>query len=66
MNLTYLLIVPCFGMNKTIFIADPHFGKASSFQYCGIPVPEENTLEDCERLTLLVQKTGAEKCHIPR
>ena len=45
---------------KTIFIADPHFGKASSFQYCGIPVPEENTLEDCERLTLLIEKTGAE------
>ena len=44
MNLTYLLSRAVFwNEQKTIFIADPHFGKASSFQYYGIPVPEENT-----------------------
>jgi DNA ligase-associated metallophosphoesterase len=45
---------------RVLYIADPHFGKAATFRYSGIPVPEECTQEDCNRIELLVKKTGAE------
>ena len=45
---------------NVLFVADPHFGKAATFRNSGIPVPEENTLEDCNLLSHLVQKTKAE------
>ena len=40
---------------KTLFIADTHFGKAASFWKMGIPVPGNNTQEDCDRLWKLIQ-----------
>ena len=46
---------------KTLFIADTHFGKAATFRKIGIPVSEHTTAEDCLRLSKLVEGTGAEK-----
>ena len=46
---------------KTLYIADTHFGKAATFRKVGIPVSEHTTAEDCERLSKLVKGTGAEK-----
>ena len=46
---------------KSLFIADTHFGKAATFRKVGIPVSEHTTEEDCERLSKLVEGTGAEK-----
>lgn len=44
---------------KMAFVADTHFGKAVSFWKVGIPVPGNNTGEDCNRLGELVKKLGA-------
>ncbi len=41
----------------TIFIADPHFGKTATFREVGIPVPEQTTSDDCDRMTELILKT---------
>ena len=46
---------------KSLFISDPHFGKASSFHEMGIPVPIGNTEVDLERLGKLVAETAAER-----
>ena len=46
---------------KTLFIADTHFGKAATFRKVGIPVSEHTSAEDCLRLSKLVEGTGAEK-----
>jgi DNA ligase-associated metallophosphoesterase len=45
----------------TLYIADTHFGKAATFRKVGIPVSEHTTVEDCQRLSKLVEGTGAEK-----
>ena len=44
---------------KTLFIADPHFGKSASFRSAGIPVPEGATHDDCQRLSVLIERTLA-------
>jgi len=44
---------------KTLFIADPHFGKSASFRSAGIPVPEGSTHDDCQRLSHLIGRTSA-------
>ena len=46
---------------KILYVADTHFGKAATFRKVGIPVSEHTTAEDCERLSKLVEGTGAEK-----
>lgn len=46
---------------KTLYIADTHFGKAATFRKVGIPVSEHTTAEDCLRLSQLVEETAAEK-----
>ena len=46
---------------KILYVADTHFGKAATFRKVGIPVSEDTTAEDCERLSKLVEGTGAEK-----
>ena len=46
---------------KTIYIADTHFGKAATFRKVGIPVSEHTTMEDCQRLGKLIDDTRAEK-----
>lgn len=45
--------------SKTLFIADPHFGKAHTFQDAGIPIPEGAASRDCDRLSRAIEKSGA-------
>jgi len=40
----------------TLFIADPHFGKAATFRFAGVPVPEQTHHEDLSRLEELVKR----------
>jgi DNA ligase-associated metallophosphoesterase len=44
---------------KTLLIADPHFGKAATFRLAGIPVPETSHDDDIERLSRILAATGA-------
>lgn len=46
---------------KTLFIADPHFGKAAAFRFAGIPVPETSHEDDLERLSHLLTMTGGQR-----
>lgn len=45
---------------RTLFIADPHFGKAASFRIQGIAAPD-GTVADLERLSRLILRTGAQR-----
>ncbi|MEO8391601.1 MAG: ligase-associated DNA damage response endonuclease PdeM [Chloroflexota bacterium] len=47
--------------NKTLLIADPHFGKSATFRAHGIPIPEGNLNSDLARLTQAITRTGADK-----
>lgn len=44
---------------ETLFIADPHWGKAATFRVHGIPVPSGTTDEGIARLNRLVERTSA-------
>jgi DNA ligase-associated metallophosphoesterase len=46
---------------KTLFIADPHFGKASAFRFAGIAVPETSHDDDLARLEKIVRRNRAKK-----
>ena len=46
---------------RTLFIADTHFGKAASFRHAGIPVPETVTGADTDRLDALVRGFDAQR-----
>jgi DNA ligase-associated metallophosphoesterase len=46
---------------RTLFIADPHFGKAATFRRLGIPVPETTHEDDLERLTGLLVASDAQR-----
>lgn len=46
---------------STLFIADPHFGKAAAFRFAGIPVPETAHEEDLERLSHILTHTSARR-----
>ncbi|OYW19656.1 MAG: hypothetical protein B7Z52_03300 [Burkholderiales bacterium 12-64-5] len=46
---------------RTVFIADPHFGKAAAFRFAGIPVPETSHDDDLERLSQILTMTGAQR-----
>ncbi|WP_395747391.1 ligase-associated DNA damage response endonuclease PdeM [Prosthecobacter sp.] len=46
---------------STLFIADPHFGKAAAFRFAGIPVPETSHEDDLERLTHILTHTSARR-----
>jgi DNA ligase-associated metallophosphoesterase len=46
---------------QTLFIADPHFGKASAFRFAGIPVPETTHHDDLDRLAGIVRQTAAKR-----
>ena len=43
----------------TLFVADPHFGKADAFQAAGVPVPSGATAADLARLDACLAATGA-------
>ena len=49
------------GRAKTLFIADPHFGKAATFRAHAIPLPAGTTEAELQRLTQAIERTGAQK-----
>ena len=46
---------------KTLFITDPHFGKAAAFRVAGIPVPELADHDDLARLETVIRRLGARR-----
>src|SRR5690606_18769940 len=46
---------------RTLFIADPHFGKAQTFRSAGIAAPERSHGADLVILTELIEQTGADR-----
>lgn len=46
---------------RTLLVADAHFGKAATFRALSIPVPRGTTMEGLARLDALVRSTGARR-----
>lgn len=46
---------------RTLVMADPHFGKGGAFRRQGVPVPAGGTDSDLQRLSRLLDGTGAER-----
>jgi DNA ligase-associated metallophosphoesterase len=46
---------------RTVLVADPHFGKAVSFRRWGVPVPRGTTTETLDQLSVLVKDSGASR-----
>ena len=46
---------------RSLLIADPHFGKAATFRVSGIPVPSGTTGDALNRLTSAVSRTSAQR-----
>ena len=46
---------------RTLFIADPHFGKTATFRAAGIPIPSGTTKQTLERLTAALRTSSAER-----
>ena len=46
---------------RTLFVADPHFGKAAAFRAAGVLVPRGTTGETLSRLDAALTRTGAER-----
>jgi len=46
---------------STLFVADPHFGKAASFRAAGVLVPRGTTSETLTRLDVALGRTGAQR-----
>lgn len=46
---------------RTLIVADPHFGKAASFRALGVPVPEATTGDNLARLDHALHRSGAER-----
>ena len=44
---------------ETLFIADPHFGKAATFRAAGLPLPGGTTGANLARLDGILERTGA-------
>ncbi len=42
---------------QLLFIADPHFGKAATFQHAGVPIPDLLHDHDLTRLSRLIEST---------
>ncbi len=45
----------------TLFVADPHFGKAAAFRAAGVLVPRGTTAETLARLDAALARTGARR-----
>lgn len=43
----------------TLFVADPHVGKAAAFRSGGVPIPHGSTADDLARLDDAIETTGA-------
>lgn len=46
---------------RTLLIADAHFGKAATFRAHAIALPEGNLVEDLDRLSSAIARTGAHR-----
>jgi DNA ligase-associated metallophosphoesterase len=46
---------------KTLLVADLHLGKEGTFRHAGIPLPDGPSQETLARLSLVVQKTQAQR-----
>ncbi|MGL4462117.1 MAG: ligase-associated DNA damage response endonuclease PdeM [Planctomycetia bacterium] len=46
---------------RTVFIADPHFGKAATFRRAGVPVPQATLDDDVARLDRLIDDADARR-----
>jgi DNA ligase-associated metallophosphoesterase len=46
---------------RTVLVADAHFGKAVSFRRLGVPVPRGTTTETLDRLSALMADTDAQR-----
>jgi DNA ligase-associated metallophosphoesterase len=46
---------------RTLFVADVHLGKAAGFRARGVPAPGGTTRDNLDRLSALLQSTGAAK-----
>ena len=46
---------------KTLFVADTHWGKAATFRDAAIPLPDTEVDADLGRLTRVLDRTGAER-----
>ena len=46
---------------QTVFVADMHLGKTATFRANGIPLPDDNTDADLQRLSHVLAKTDARK-----
>lgn len=44
---------------QAIIAADPHFGKAAAFRASGMPVPDSAMTRDLDRLSDVIESTGA-------
>jgi len=44
---------------QTLIVADPHFGKAAAFRAAGVFVPEATTMGALDRISKLLDTTGA-------
>ncbi len=49
------------GAESALVVADVHLGKAASFRASGVPVPEQATAHDLERLSALVKASRCER-----
>ncbi|HEU0053447.1 MAG TPA: ligase-associated DNA damage response endonuclease PdeM [Longimicrobium sp.] len=46
---------------STLYVADPHWGKAATFRAAGVAVPGGTTAENTERLSRALERTGASR-----
>jgi DNA ligase-associated metallophosphoesterase len=46
---------------RTLFVADPHFGKDDVFRRAGIALPRGPAIADLQRLTALIEANGCER-----
>jgi DNA ligase-associated metallophosphoesterase len=46
---------------ETLFVADPHFGKAAAFRAAGFPVPRGTTTETLDRIGVALDRTNARR-----
>jgi len=51
----------CLTAQRTLLVADPHFGKAVSFRRLGVPVPSGTTAETLRTLSAALADTGAQR-----
>lgn len=49
---------------NALLVADTHFGKAATFRAHAVPVPGGTTANDLQRLSVLLQQTGAAALYI--